>query len=447
MWGGGLFLRKTHLKLPKLIGYTAILKYITLIILIPFAIFPFVLNTNYDASARNPLLIGYGEIIKKFDVDYHPWIMLENVERNGLFLHLLQSSVSTLPERASNENHLKFKELIRPPSEAKRPANIIFILCEACWYDNNNFYELFQPLREQSFQELRAISPAYGGGTANAEFEILTGLSSRSHFLSGIIYQEYHKSIKEDAETIAKSFKRLNYKTFAAHNYDRHFWRRDELYPKLGLNEFVALDGMNYIWNAKFPDDKALFDTALKKLQQENGHLFMHLITVSTHGGYDKDSDFGEKDYQKRLALSISRIKDFVEQVDKYSPDSLILIYGDHKPALNRYFAEKNVFTSNDFKRSGEKDEDFIFSESVSTSRIGDVPVLLRTSDKSQLNKFVPEATGMPFFCLVQKLDFFFLQTGHPIFNYTNSNTCLNSLSYQKKVDSMPEWLYSEALF
>lgn len=68
-----------------------------------------------------------------------------------------------------------------------RPKYFIYILCESCWNDKWHFKELFNPLIDEGATSLRTISPVFGGGTPNAEFEMYTGLSSKRIF-NGIIF-------------------------------------------------------------------------------------------------------------------------------------------------------------------------------------------------------------------------------------------------------------------
>jgi hypothetical protein len=63
--------------------------------------------------------------------------------------------------------------------------------------------------------------PVYGGGTANAEFEMLTGLPSNSRVLSGTIYQEYASQFKSGSDTIASVLRQKLYYLCSTQLYKR----------------------------------------------------------------------------------------------------------------------------------------------------------------------------------------------------------------------------------
>ncbi len=64
----------------------------------------------------------------------------------------------------------------------------------------------------------------------------------------------------------------------------------------------------------------------------------MNLITMSTHGPYPRENDSGEYVYAYELKQAIERFIDFSKEVREIDPNAVIVIYGDHKPALNKFF-------------------------------------------------------------------------------------------------------------
>ena len=85
--------------------------------------------------------------------------------------------------------------------------------------------------------------PTVGAGTANTEFETLTGMSVR-FFGPG----EYpFKGILKDTvcESVAFDLKSLGYSAYAIHNNEANFYSRRKVYQNLGFDVFTSEEYMN----------------------------------------------------------------------------------------------------------------------------------------------------------------------------------------------------------
>lgn len=339
------------------------------------------------------------------------------------------------------------------------PKTVIYVLCESCWYNNEQFKQYFQPLLNAGYKTFRATSPVYGGGTANAEFEMLTGLPSNSGVLSGIIYQEYSSLIKDNASSLPNALNKKGYLTVAAHDFGGKFWRRDVMYKKFGFDKFISLGDMGEL--PKFyseqrktgtwpPDDFLLYRSVLNEIENNTDKkMFFHLITMSSHGPYPYDNDLGQGMYTARIQENVSRLVDFTKKLSQLEPDAIILVYGDHKPALNRFFYENNVLPSDLFVRTGKEDNDFLFRKDATPADYGDVPVFIKGGDEDVVKKFISDANGKPFFCVSSIFDRYFVNSGLYSFNYNVQNGCLSSqpYDYHKMITMTPSWVYSMSLF
>ncbi|WP_225760698.1 LTA synthase family protein [Citrobacter sp. Marseille-Q3906] len=397
----------------------------------------------------------------KHDVVYFSWDPLGNVKTHGLPMHLIQTSVrKSIPKTTDTERELYLREKESLTSLITKHKTIIYILCESCWYDEKNFKDNFIPLFNQGYTGFRAISPVYGAGTANAEFEMLTGLPSNSDVLSGIIYQEYAEAIKQNADSLASALRLKGFDTFAAHNNNKTFWRRNVIYEKFGFDKFESLSEMGDLpqkyastkqpwqWQA---DDYLLYNAALQAIKKSNANgnnIFLNLITMSTHGPFQHNNDSGEGVYTYEVHEAIERLAQFSANVEEIDPDAIIVVYGDHKPALNKFFYDAGVFSPTLFTKTGAKDEDFEFKPGLTPKDYGDVPVLIKAKDKNTVQKLITEANNRPFFCVSALIDKNFIQSGLVSFNYNLENYCNNKddVDY-KKVNMTPPWIYSMALF
>jgi len=365
----------------------------------------------------------------------------KDVKLYGLPYHLAHTSGKKIPALPIESELEEFKKLVnKEVSKINRPQTVIYILCESCWHDETHFSEMFSPLRERGFRELRSISPVYGGATANAAFEVMTGLPSRTNSLNGVIYQEYASSMGKRAHALPRHLNNLGFSTVAVHNHDRNFWHRNIINPKFGFERFIGLQDMNYKGPLSgWADDSILFDSALKILKETKGKpLFLYLTTVYTHGPYENGNDSGVTDYRRKLNRTISELAKFVDEAVEIDQDALILVFGDHKPSLNDFYMRAGILPADAFDKINQWE------------LVGDVPVYVRSSKKDSVDRIVKSASGLPFFCMSQAMDEEFLGTGVPAFQFSREHKlCSNEDKRQYRTFSRayPDWLYSLSLF
>ena len=380
------------------------------------------------------------------DVSYIVWDWPQNVRKNGLLTHLIQTSQRRIPSKPSLAQQEQFRILKASSLESSaRPSNIIVILCEACWHDDKHFKTAFDPLEKMGFQAFRAISPVYGGGTVNAAFELLTGLPANGA-LNGVIYQEYVDLLSPQAWSWPRSLEHAGYASVSLHNHNATFWNRHIINPKLGFRRFISLEDMNYdgpIWAS----DQVLFEAAAREQSNSDRPSFQFLTTVYTHGAYyPQDGDNGERYYLDNLTQSLNEAADFSARLLAENPDSLILLVGDHKPALTRFFHQEDIFPDAFFMHMGEKNDDYMFAPSTPKEILGDVPGYIYYRDQS----LAARLENQPFFCLTQIINEAITGVILPAFQYAQHHDLCSSkpkLTYTQRSDSYPGWLYSASLF
>ncbi len=240
----------------------------------------------------------------------------------------------------------------------------------------------------------------------------------------------------------------MGYQTYDIHNYKKIFWRRTKVLPKFGFDRFYSIEDMDYKGKEKYPEDSALFDFSLDLIRKKiDSNLFLHLETVHTHGNFDNDGDHGEKDYATRLSLTMLNLKKFIVEVKKLDPEIFIVLYGDHKPALTKFFYDQGVFSSKMFKKTGERDTDFIFSSDADRSIIGSVPMLIYYPANVKIaSKLAQKIDHQPMFCASSILDQDFFKTGY-VGTAWSKGICEKDILYSQKTGLVPSWVYSYLLF
>ena len=108
----------------------------------------------------------------------------------------------------------------------------------------------------------------------------------------------------------------------------------------------------------------------------------------------------------------------------------------------------KNVLPSNLFSKTGENDNDFVFKWDIKPTDYGDVPVFVAAGNDKNLEKLAQEANNQPYFCVSSLIDKYLINSGLTSFRYNVKNRCFDtSHSYEEKINAMPSWVYSMALF
>lgn len=196
--------------------------------------------------------------------------------------------------------------------------------------------------------------PSVGAGTANTEFEVLTGMRIR-FFGPG----EYpYKTIMKDrtCESAGYILKDLGYTSHAIHNHRGAFYGRNLVFSNLGFDTFTSIEYMNNVEKTpkNWAKDHILIDEIHTAMESTEGKDFVFAISVQGHGKYpDKqviaDEDLkvrvtdGIEDEEQRNAMEyyINQIHemdqfigDLTEQLKNYE-ETVIVFYGDHLPVLD----------------------------------------------------------------------------------------------------------------
>ena len=124
--------------------------------------------------------------------------------------------------------------------------------------------------------------PVVGAGTANTEFEILTGMSMQFFGTGEYPYKTILK--KTDCESTASDLASIGYGTHAVHNNGGNFYSRVNAFSMMGFDTFTSKELMNiqsYTPNGSWATDNILVGETIKTLDATpNQPDFTYTITV-----------------------------------------------------------------------------------------------------------------------------------------------------------------------
>ncbi len=192
--------------------------------------------------------------------------------------------------------------------------------------------------------------PSIGAGTANTEFEVLSGMSLD---FFGMGEYPYMTILQEEAcETVATDLKDLGYKAHAVHNNTGTFYMRNVVFAQLGFDTYTSIEFMNGIeYNPiGWARDEILTGEIMKALDSSDDPHFVFTITVQGHGKYQRGVDSAEAEslnitwaddeedtdalayYLSQLRETDAFIGELRDALEKRGKPAVLVLYGDHLP-------------------------------------------------------------------------------------------------------------------
>lgn len=190
-----------------------------------------------------------------------------------------------------------------------------------------------------------------GGGTANMEFEVLTG-QSLAHFQPQMNapFQQLVPSF-DDYPSIIQYFEQLGHRAIAIHPYMTSMYQREKVYPILGFDEFIFDETMrrtSRLDQSIFISDEAAFDEVLNEIDSNDEPLLVNLVTMQNHypmadiyddpiavtGLADRDEEAQVSGYARGLQHSDSALRKLIAALDAHDERTILVFYGDHQPAI-----------------------------------------------------------------------------------------------------------------
>lgn len=266
-----------------------------------------------------------------------------------------EAALTTTPPVSPDEDHTG-------PQETQAPAhvqpNIIFLQLES-FFDPTAVQglELSEdpiPYYRELLEEYSSgylYVPSVGAGTANTEFEILTGMNL-DYFGPG----EYpYKTILKSTtcESMAYNLKALGYDTHAIHNNDGTFYDRHIVFSQLGFDTFTPVE---YMYNVErnvngFAKDEILVEEILKTLDDTDQADLIYAISVQAHGEYpssrledeepifirypDQSMEYAWSYYVNQIAEDDAFLRKLIRELEKRDEPTVLVMYGDHLPYMN----------------------------------------------------------------------------------------------------------------
>lgn len=205
-------------------------------------------------------------------------------------------------------------------------------------------------LSEYSSGELTV--PACGAGTANVEFEVLTGLSVK---FFGPGEYPYKAVLKEKTgESLAYDLNSIGYSSHAIHNHRAVFYNRNTVFSNIGFDTFTSIEYMkNVVKTPKnWAKDGVLVECIEDALDSTDGRDMIYTISVQGHGKYpseeliknpkikvlsaaDEETKWKFEYYVNQIYEMDKFIGELIEMLSERDEPIMLAMYGDHIPAID----------------------------------------------------------------------------------------------------------------
>lgn len=307
-------------------------------------------GTTKLALDKRVLSNYFGNIAFAYEDYGYPYCLATTVFNTGI----------GLPRGYSEESVEKIdkSEDTLPKTGEKRP-NILFLQLES-FFDPElveyldisedpipNFRKMMKDYSSGYFKV-----PSVGAGTANTEFETITGMSMR-YFGPG----EYpYKSVLKETtcESAPYVLKNLGYGTHAIHNNEANFYGRKNVFANLGFDTFTSEEYMAEQDDTNPNDwmrDRNLTKYIMQALEETDDPDYIYTISVQGHGDYPEEpmidnpkikvsggssqaENYKWEYYCNQIYEMDQFVKELTDTLSKLDEDVVLVMYGDHLPTM-----------------------------------------------------------------------------------------------------------------
>lgn len=192
------------------------------------------------------------------------------------------------------------------------------------------------------------FSPRFGGGTADVEFEALTGLTYALLPTGSVPYQQY---LRRAMPALPDFLRSCGYRTLALHPYHAWFWNRQSVYPMLGFDEFQSRSELMHLAvRGQFVSDEALAEEIARQVDASEAPVFIFAVTMENHGPYEPDryptptvrvrADLppdlleGLRTFTEGVVGGDRALRRLVEWASVRERHTIVVYFGDHLPYL-----------------------------------------------------------------------------------------------------------------
>ncbi|WP_409346372.1 sulfatase-like hydrolase/transferase [Paenibacillus sp. MBLB4367] len=318
-----------------------------------------------------------------FGIGNMPWNQTDNMKTNGFALSTYMNLEYLFVKQMSEYDSAKIDEIL---NQASKPAianaengvkpNVIVVLSES-FFDATQLpgvtfsrdpLPFFHALQKKTSSGT-ILSPQFGGGTANVEFEVLTGNSMRFLPQGSIAYNQY---IDHEVDSLASILGRQGYTSTAISPFHNWYFNANKVYKNFGFGKYQSIEFFNPVYEGPYIADSEVANMIINESKKSSGPDFIFANTMENHFHYypgkfkkntiDVKADVSAESigfletYAQGLIDVDKMLQSMVEYYSSISEPTILVFFGDHLPSLGddyKVYRETKLI-------SGEDDPDFL---------------------------------------------------------------------------------------
>ncbi len=287
-----------------------------------------------------------------------------NVRKNGRFSSFIfynnQEKLNRLALHKYRSQNIDIHNILYPGS-VKNAQNIHMIVMESfidprllngLRFDKSPLAtELYPYLIGMKKQFSHVISPVYGGDTAQAEFELLTGIKA----FAKIDSIEFNVMTGHQTSSLVNRLKQNNYQTIATIASGSKYFNSTHAYKSLGFDHVSFLEEDKTF--EKVPGDEKVFDGDLLQynfkvvkniLANSSQPVFNYVLGIYGHTPYkrnverrpnhiaivDEYNDSSLRNISNQFYYRTKALAKYIEMLLAIDPNSFIYVTSDHLPPI-----------------------------------------------------------------------------------------------------------------
>lgn len=195
------------------------------------------------------------------------------------------------------------------------------------------------------------VVPDFGAGTANTEFDVLTGM--QTHMISSELTSAF-RVVRHDIDSIARIYQEQGYSNWFMHPGKSWFYNRSNVFEYLGIKDQTFEEAFpKDDWDCSFCPDSVLLEKLEQKYSETASPSFSYITTYENHQAYRPykykfpiteevpTTTALEYDVREQFEVYFTGIRHTSQMVyslaaylDTVDRPTILVFFGDHRPAM-----------------------------------------------------------------------------------------------------------------
>jgi len=308
------------------------------------------------------------------DTEFVAWNQNENYRRNGFLIGFIYNMSVRQMEEPAGYSHESIERIVRRfqtiaerenelrTSIADKDIDIIYIMNES-FFDPTlvmDHHPFTGPELLPNLNRLRLNHPngmvytsEFGGGTANIEFEAITGFTN--YFTANVVPYTHIVSRSNYFPSFPRFLRENGFRTTAMHPYFGSMYKRHLVFNSFGFDEFIDIRDFKYTDSIREDDrnyisDYSAYRELLDQLNSSDDNQFIFMTTMQNHLPFHHNVEYPQgfesfadvephinehtNHYLESLHLSDKALGFLVDELERLDRNVIVVFWGDHLPYM-----------------------------------------------------------------------------------------------------------------